>query len=189
MTAGAIEALGDGLVSAFVVTKDGHVDPALARDPRVETIESAHPLPDERSLAAGAALIDRIRAARPDSLLLFLVSGGSSSLVESLAAGVSLESLRALNERGLAAGWDINRLNAERALLSRIKGGGIARLLGFRRSLALFISDVPDDDPNVIGSGLLGRQAGVPDAAERHVVANVDITVRAAIEAAAARGV
>jgi glycerate 2-kinase len=186
MTRGALDALGEGLVSALIVTKDGHVDPALRSDPRVSSIESAHPLPDERSLAAGSMLIDRVRAARADARLLFLVSGGSSSLVEALREGVTLEDLLALNSRAL--GWDIRELNAGRAKLSRIKGGGIARLLGERRALALFISDVPGDDPDVIGSGLLGRSGGAADSVERHVIANVDLAVRAVVEAAAARG-
>ena len=66
-----------------------------------------------------------------------------------------------------------------RAKLSRIKGGGIARLLRGRRALALFISDVPGDDPDVIGSGLLGRDAGIADGIERHVVATIETAVRA----------
>jgi glycerate 2-kinase len=188
MARGALDALGDRLSAGLIVTKDGHADPALERDARLTTLESAHPLPDLRSLAAGAMLIERVRAARADARLLFLVSGGSSSLVEALREGVALEDLLALNSLASAHGWDIRRLNAERAKLSRIKGGGIARLLGERRALALFISDVPGDDPDVIGSGLLGRSGGAADSIERHVIANVDLAVRAAVEGAAARG-
>jgi glycerate 2-kinase len=188
MTRGAIDALGDRLVSALVVTKDGHVDAALPRDARVTTLESAHPLPDLRSIAAGGTLLERLREARDDAILVFLVSGGSSSLVEALREGVSLDDLLALNAQALAQGWDIRALNAERAKLSRIKGGGIARMLGERRALALFISDVPGDDPDVIGSGLLGASGGAADSIARHVIANVDLAVRAVVEAAAARG-
>ena len=86
---------------------------------------------------------------------------------------------------GLAAGWDIATLNAARARLSRLKGGGIARLLGERAALALFISDVPGDDPDVIGSGLLGHD-GERDGVERQVVANVERAVRAVQDGARA---
>lgn len=187
MTRGALEQLQDRVASALVITKDGHVDGELRRDARVTILESAHPVPDERSLAAGAALKEALRDLPADLLPVFLISGGSSSLVESLKPGASLADLRALNERGLAAGWDIAHLNRERGTLSLLKGGGVARLLGERKAVALFISDVPGDDPRVIGSGLLGAGAG-SDRIERHVVANVDAAVGAAIAAGAARG-
>ena len=64
----------------------------------------------------------------------------------------------------------------------------MARLLGGRRALALFISDVPGDDPDIIGSGLLGRDSGNSDGVERRVLANVEGAVHAAQEAACARG-
>lgn len=172
----------------LLITKDGHVDANLRNAPGVTVLESAHPLPDARSLAAGEALVRRLQELPAEATPLFLVSGGSSSLVEALQPGVSLEDLRVLNELGLAAGWDIAQLNARRARLSRLKGGGVARLLGARRARALFISDVPGDDVDVIGSGLLGRHHGQLDGIERHVVANVEQAVQAAVEAAAARG-
>jgi glycerate 2-kinase len=187
MAMGARDVFGDALHSVLVITKHGHTDPELDRGPRVLQIEAAHPVPDETSLAAGAELGARVTALPPDVFPLFLVSGGSSSLVEVLARGVTLDNLRALNERGLAAGWGISALNAERAKLSRLKAGGVARMLGARRALALFISDVPADDPEVIGSGLLGHGEG-DDLIERHIVASVDIAVRAAVEAAKSRG-
>ena len=186
MTLGALDELRSHVASALVITKDGHVDPELWRDSKVTILETAHPVPDARSLAAGATLIELLRALPPDLYPIFLVSGGSSSLVESLRPGVSLADLRALNQRGLSAGWDIVRLNRERGALSMLKGGGVGRLLG-RAALALFLSDVPDDDPRVIGSGLLGPGAE-PDRIERAIVANLPLGMRAAIEAGAARG-
>ena len=188
MTLGALDAFGGHVESALVITKDGHADLALARDYGCTIIESAHPLPDARSLAAGEALLTRLRALDPRVLPVFLVSGGASSLVESLRDGFGLEDLRALNERGLAAGWNIHRLNTERAKLSLLKGGGMARLIGGRRALALLISDVPGDDVGVIGSGLAGRDAGREDAMERHIVANADVAAQAVVDAARARG-
>jgi hydroxypyruvate reductase len=119
---------------------------------------------------------------------VFLVSGGASSLVEALRPGATLDDLRDLNHRGLAAGLNIAELNAQRARLSQIKAGGVARLLGKRTACALFISDVPGDDVDVIGSGLLGRDAGQADFIERIIVANVEMAVSAAVQAGAARG-
>lgn len=187
MARGARDVLGPGIERMLIITKLGHSDPAL-EGPGVTQLESPHPMPDIRSLSHGTALELRVLDRLPAVLPLFLISGGSSSLVEALRDGVSLDDLFALNVHGLAAGWDIGRLNAERAMLSRIKRGGIARLLDGRRAIALFISDVPADDPDVIGSGLLGRDAGVADSIERHVVANVESAVAAAISAGQSHG-
>jgi len=188
MAMGARDVLGAAIQSMLVITKHGHSEPELSRDPRVQQLESAHPVPDGGSLAAGAEFESRLAALPPDTLPVFLVSGGSSSLVEALREGVALADLQALNARGLAAGWDIASLNAQRAKLSRLKAGGVARMLAGRRALALFISDVPGDDPDVIGSGLLGRDAGSADRIERHVIANIEAAVRAVTNAAHAHG-
>jgi hydroxypyruvate reductase len=188
MTRGAYAALGEHIGQALLVTKDGHADPEVSRFANLTLMECAHPVPDERSLAAGAELERRIRALPPDARPVFLISGGSSSLIELPRPGVSLHDLRALNTRGLAAGWDIVRLNAERRRLSRLKGGGVARLLQGRPAHALFISDVPDDDPGVIGSGLLGAEPGREDRVVRNVVANLAMATFQAGEVAKAHG-
>jgi hydroxypyruvate reductase len=105
-----------------------------------------------------------------------------------LRAGLSLAELQALNVHGLAAGLDIAALNTRRAALSRLKNGGVATLLGDRPATALFISDVPGDDPGVIGSGLLGRSGDRPDGILRVIVASVDVAVNRVAQAAQARG-
>lgn len=187
MTRGAYAAIGGDIRQALLITKDGHVDPEVARLPGLDAFESAHPVPDTRSLAAGAELERRVISLPSDQYPVFLVSGGSSSLVELLQPGVTLDDLRALNERGLGEGWDIARLNAERARLSRLKQGGVARMLGGRPAHALFISDVPDDDPGVIGSGLLGEAPG-GDRIMRIVFANIDDATQGAAMRAAMQG-
>jgi len=187
MALGAHEALGARIRQMLVITKDGHSNPELARLAGVTILESAHPVPDERSLAAGAAFeraLTNIGRCHP----IFLVSGGSSSLVEVLREGLTLADLRAFNERGLASGQPIGPLNRERAKLSRLKAGGVARLLAGRSATALFISDVPHDDPAVIGSGLLGRDGVNDDHILRIVVANPAVALGAIVNAANAHG-
>lgn len=188
MARGAQVALGSAIERMLIITKDGHTDPTLEMAPGVTQLQSSHPVPDLRSFSNGAELEERVKNLREGVFPLFLISGGSSSLVEALRDGVSLGEVQALNEQGLASGCDIAMLNIERARLSRIKGGGIARLLRDRRALALFISDVPGDDPDVIGSGLLGHDAGIADGIDRHVVATVEMAVSAAAEGARSHG-
>ena len=192
MAYGACDVLRERLASAIVVTKSGHCPEPVARDGRVRLLESAHPLPDERSLAAGQAVADFVSTLPRSAQLMFLVSGGASSLVEVLAPGVTLETLQGLNSQALGAGVGIGEINERRRALSRLKGGGLAVLAGNRRSLALMISDVPGDDPAVIGSGLLhaaGRErADAIPAIPYRIVATVRDACRAAGQCGAARG-
>lgn len=155
MTLGARDALGDRLASALVVTREGYASDELRADGRFEILEAAHPVPDARSLRAGERVLDRVADAGTDERFLFLVSGGASSLVEALPEGGSAEALAELNRRLLADGLDIQAMNRIRRAVSRVKGGRLGVALGDREAVALLISDVPGDDPTVIGSGLL----------------------------------
>lgn len=188
MALGAVDALGSSLERMLVVTKPGHLAPELLARPGVEAHESAHPVPDERSLAAGQRLLEWVGELPPAVLPLFLVSGGASSLVEVPEAGVSLADLEQLSVRALADGVPIGELNAQRARLSRIKGGRLAGHLAGRTARALFISDVPHDDPAVIGSGLLGPATSGVDRIERQIIASVDHAMDGVAAAAAQRG-
>lgn len=164
-------------VPTVVVTKDGHGDglPGSAR-----LLEAAHPVPDHRSLAAGAALRAAVGAMPGGSNLLLLVSGGASSLAEDLVDGFDLSDLAALNSRLLGAGLDITAMNAERRKLSRIKGGGL--LSGFKGAgvQVLAISDVPGDDLKVIGSGIGACPAGAGFAFTAQIIASNAIARNAA---------
>ena len=161
MTAGAIDGLGDQVVQALVVTVPGRaasID-ALQRA-GVRVIESAHPQLDARSLVAGQVLVEFVEALPPTTRLLWLISGGASSLVEVPAPGITLAELQRVNGWLLGSGLGIATINAVRRRMSSIKGGGLAEIAAPRTGLALMISDVPGDDPTVIGSGLLHRRRG-----------------------------
>ncbi|OBS10297.1 glycerate kinase type-2 family protein [Acidihalobacter prosperus] len=157
MALGAHEALGDRLSAGLLVTKTGHLDAAAEADPRFGIYVAEHPWPGAGSLRAGRALIEFIDAGAADVPLLFLVSGGASSLVEVPVAGVDLGFLRQANDWLLASGLAIDEINRVRQRLSQIKGGGLRRRLNGRPALALVISDVPGDDARAIGSGPLAE--------------------------------
>ncbi|MDD9980727.1 MAG: DUF4147 domain-containing protein [Gammaproteobacteria bacterium] len=155
MMAGAFESLGSSIERALVVTKHGHAGDVLDSGWSVDVIESSHPVPDASSLAAGRALVDFVGAIPSDADALALISGGASALVEVLPEGFDASDLARVNEYLLAAGHPIGVVNRVRKRISRIKGGRLAQRLAARRTLSLAISDVPGDDPKVIGSGLL----------------------------------
>ncbi|MGH8260523.1 MAG: glycerate kinase type-2 family protein, partial [Steroidobacteraceae bacterium] len=191
MALGAADALGPALERLFIVTKEGHSDDEARRLPCAEVLECGHPLPDRRSLEAGARLLRIIDDMPAGVQPLFLVSGGASSLIEALVPGVTLDDLRRLNSDGLASGLPIDALNARRREISLVKGGRLAARLAGRRAVALFISDVPGDDPAVIGSGVMGpamgtgtRDAPGLDDIARIVIATND-DARQAVRAAA----
>ncbi len=166
MAAGALDVLQERVVGGLVITKHGHVDDDLARHPDVRCIESDHPVPGAASLEAGAALLDCLGSwARPGNRFLFLLSGGASSLVEVLAGGLRPDGLERLTRDLLENGLDIARMNTVRRAVSRIKGGRLAPYLNGCPALNLLISDVPGDDPGVVGSGLLTpvRETFSPD--------------------------
>src|SRR5262249_61210707 len=69
------------------------------------------------------------------------------------AAGLSLADKQAATRALLACGASIVEINTVRKHLSRIKGGRLAQHAYPARLVAVGISDVPGDDPTVIGSG------------------------------------
>jgi hydroxypyruvate reductase len=188
MALGAHEALGARIAQSLIITREGHTPPELLAIPNVEVVTGSHPVPDQRSLAAGARLLEWVEALPIDARPLFLVSGGASSLVEVLKPGTTLVDLERFTERELAAGTAIGELNARRIALSRIKGGRLTARLAGRPARALYVSDVPGDDPGVIGSGILGRASEGEDRIERTIVASVERAVAGAAAAAQARG-
>lgn len=157
MVCGAFDALGSRIDKALIISKHGHIDQAWCRRHGWEIQEASHPIPDETSLEAGRKLMDFI-ADGSDLPLLFLISGGASSLVELTIDGVDMNDLVRINAWLLGSGLDILQMNTIRKALSRIKGGGLLAYLDQREVIGLAISDVPGDDPAAIGSGLL-----VPD--------------------------
>jgi hydroxypyruvate reductase len=160
MAQGAHDVLGDRIVQGLILSKYGHIDHHWCRQRGWVAHESAHPVPDESSLQAGRILLDFI-ARDSVSPLLFLISGGASSLVEVTVDGVSLEDLGRLNRWLLGSGLDILQMNTVRKALSRIKGGGLLTCLDRPGVVGLAISDVPGDDPAAIGSGLLTPDEGL----------------------------
>ena len=192
MAQGAVDALRSQLAGGVIVVPVDHVPSGF--DPAAHGLVvryGSHPMPDGASLAAGAAVADFVTGLAADAQVLFLVSGGASSLVEWLVPGASLGDLQTLNRWALQSGAPIAQVNATRRQISRLKGGGLARIAQGRRTQALMISDVPGDDPRVIGSGLLhafpDASADVPEVPVR-IVASLRSACLAAAAAARAQG-
>lgn len=156
MASGALAALGARISGGVIVHPHGV--PIAAGEPAVlphglDRLAAGHPLPDEGSLAAGEAIWRLLDDSGPDDLLLVLLSGGASALLESPRRGLTLEALRATTAALQSAGADVEELNTVRRALSRIKGGGLAQRAAPARVVTLALSDVLGDRPEAIGSG------------------------------------
>jgi hydroxypyruvate reductase len=152
MCLGALERFPD--CPALVVTKYDHSDAELRALPRVEVIESAHPIPDENSLRAGRALLERIGGMPADSRVLLLVSGGASALAEALPDDMTLADLRAMTDKMIATGKTIGEINARRKQASLIKDGKLIATFDGAEIRVYAISDVEGDGIATIGSGI-----------------------------------
>ena len=116
-------------------------------------IEAGHPVPDDASLAGAERALALAEGAAAADLVLVLVSGGASANWVAPVPGVTLAEKQAINRALLKSGAGIADINTVRKHLSRIKGGRLARAAFPGQVATLAISDVPGDDPAVIGSG------------------------------------
>jgi len=145
----AVEDHWPGELSGFVVTRDGYGVPCE----RIEIFESAHPVPDARSVEAARRMLAAVRDLTPDDVVLCLMSGGASSLLVAPIEGLTLEDKQLVNRALLKSGASIGEMNCVRRHLSAIKGGRLAAACHPAKVITLLISDVPGDQPSDIGSG------------------------------------
>lgn len=145
----AVENHVNGPVEGLVVTRYGHGVPCQ----KIEVIEAAHPVPDQAGLFAARRIVELCSNLSEKDLVLCLMSGGASALLTLPGEGVELEDMRALTTALLKSGANIHEMNCVRKHLSAVQGGRLAALAHPARVVTLGISDVPGDDPAVIGSG------------------------------------
>jgi glycerate 2-kinase len=113
-----------------------------------------HPLPNTESFAAGHAILDRLRRCDERTLIVFLISGGGSSLVEQpLDPAVTLADFDQLNAALITCGAAIDEINAIRKHLSATKGGRLAAAAPHSMKLTLAVSDVPPGQESALASG------------------------------------
>jgi glycerate-2-kinase/crotonobetainyl-CoA:carnitine CoA-transferase CaiB-like acyl-CoA transferase len=133
----------------LVVTRYGHG----VKTRHIEVVEAAHPVPDAEGERAAARILALAASAGPDDLVICLMSGGASALLTLPAPGITLETKREINRALLRSGAPIEEMNTVRKALSAIKGGRLGAAARRARLITYLISDVPGDDPAVIGSG------------------------------------
>jgi glycerate 2-kinase len=145
----AVEDARPGPIEGLVVTRYGHGLPTRS----IEVIEAAHPVPDDAGERAARRMLALADALRADDQLIMLLSGGASALLVAPAAGIPLAEKQQVTRALLRSGANIGEMNTLRKHLSAIKGGRLALAADPAAVVTLMVSDVPGDDPAVIGSG------------------------------------
>ncbi|MBU7579466.1 MAG: DUF4147 domain-containing protein [Porphyrobacter sp.] len=142
-----------GDVTGCLVTRFGHG--ARGATGGIEVIEASHPVPDAASLAAGRRIRELAATARKGDRVVFLISGGGSSLLVDPLPGLTLAAKAAINDHLVKSGAAIADINCVRRHLSQVKGGRLAAAAAAAAGdmHTYVISDVVGDDPAVIASG------------------------------------
>ncbi|QYX56739.1 glycerate kinase [Roseovarius sp. SCSIO 43702] len=138
-----------GPCEGLVITRYGYARPCE----RIEIVEAAHPVPDEAGAAATARMLELLETLGEGDTVLALISGGASALLTCPAGRITLAEKQSVNQSLLSSGAPIGAMNVVRKHLSRVKGGQLAAAAHPAEMVALLISDVPGDDPAMIGSG------------------------------------
>ncbi|MGA9472063.1 MAG: DUF4147 domain-containing protein [Terriglobales bacterium] len=117
-----------------------------------------HPTPTAESIRAAEAILTSLRAQDAASLVIFMISGGGSSIVEkpieiSEDAEISLADLIATYKTLVHSGAPIAEINAIRKHLSAVKGGRLAQAAYPAQQVSILVSDVPDHTPDALASG------------------------------------
>ncbi|MEO9294680.1 MAG: DUF4147 domain-containing protein [Nitrososphaera sp.] len=113
---------------------------------------ASHPVPDENGVRGAKKILDIVRKADEDDLVIVLISGGGSALMPLPAKGVSLKDKQDMTARLLASGASIQEINVVRKHLSAIKGGRLVQKAKCTIA-SLILSDVIGDDIGAIASG------------------------------------
>jgi len=116
-------------------------------------IVSSHPTPDEKSIIAAQEILNYVSESNKNDVIVFLISGGGSSLLAYPADGISLDDKINLTDLLLASGCNINEINTVRKHVSKIKGGRLNLAALPSKAISLVISDVINDDLSSIASG------------------------------------
>ncbi len=164
MYLGALEAL------CLALPKDCRVEAVVvspfASPIREHTLfcEGAHPTPDLRSVHAADTILGKLKGVDARTAVIFLVSGGTSSMIERpIVPSISIEDLALFYGQLIDSGLGIEEMNIVRKHLSAVKGGRLAQVASHARFVCtLIVSDVPNGASASVGSG-----PSIPDASTR----------------------
>jgi len=151
MSEAVFEVLGAGFQVSGVVVGTAPPQTGFAQ---VQYFRGEHPIPGAGSLEAAEAVLRLLRQADEETLVLFLISGGASAMLEKpLDEGITLEDIAEFHAALVHSGLAITQMNVLRKHFSAVKGGRLAVAAAGATQCTLLVSDVPDAALDTIGSG------------------------------------
>jgi glycerate 2-kinase len=157
MLMGFYDKMSDRIMKTLLIIPIGYVleKNSLEILNNATVIRSSHPIPNVKSTLAAQKVVEELQNRKGVKLIVFLISGGSSSLMVSPIEGISLVDKKIINKLLITSGASIREINIVRKHLSQIKGGKILRLIEpYIPVIGLILSDVIGDHLDTIGSGL-----------------------------------
>jgi glycerate 2-kinase len=153
-----VEALAHQVGESFLETSlEGIVATSVLPSAQVRGFRyfhGGHPTPNPESIHAANAIRKALEAQNSASLVIFMISGGGSSIVEKpIDDEISLDELIETYRALVHSGATIAEINAIRKHLSLVKGGRMAQAAFPAQQVSLLVSDVPDDTPDALASG------------------------------------
>jgi glycerate 2-kinase len=141
-----VGSLADGIVATPVLPH--------SQVPGFRYFQGEHPTPNAESIQAAGAMLRAVEAQPASALVIFMISGGGSSIVERpIDDEISLDDLVAIYRALVHSGAPIAEINAIRKHLSAVKGGRLAQAAFPAHQVSLLVSDVPDSTPDALASG------------------------------------
>jgi len=141
--------LGDRITHGIINVKYGHVEKLK----KIKINEAGHPVPDICGEHGALQILDLVKSAKKEDLVIFLISGGGSALLPIPAQNLTLKDKQATIKILLSCGASIHEINAIRKHISSVKGGRLAQAAYPADIVSLILSDVVGDDLDVIASG------------------------------------
>ena len=124
---------------------------SIMKSKKFQIFNSRHPEPDQTSVKAAKEVMKFVQNKRSDELIIFLVSGGGSSLL-AMPDDITLDDKIFVTKLLLKSGATIQEFNCIRKHLSKIKGGKLVENMKCD-GVSLVMSDVQGDDLSSIASG------------------------------------
>ena len=173
------EKLTAGIVSYAQSYRPADASKRRSLPSRLQTFQGGHPEPNEQSLAAARACFELLeRVNQEHALVIFLISGGGSAMMEwPIDESITLADLRAAHKALVSCGASISEINAVRRGFSAVKGGRLAARAPHCAQITLIISDVPAGEERNVASGpTLAPARNIADA--REVINRYDLRSR-----------
>lgn len=148
-----VEALTGGVGASLEGIVASSVDPSW-QVPGFRYFRGGHPTPNDESIQAATVMLRAVEALPSSALVIVMISGGGSSIVEKpIDDDISLDDLIATYRALVHSGAPIAEINTVRKHLSAVKGGRLAQAAFPAQQVSLLVADVPDRTPDALASG------------------------------------